>query len=249
MQKGGFKGIFKNAITKVKECHLTSIKDSNDIMDDEIDFENQKLGESQYEPPNSKMRSAIISNEKKNTPYQMSSNSESKVKHLIVVKNNKKTVKTIGNKKILLKRQSSPSNILPNNKFLNKSDNFTWKHDLFNDIPKINYKVFIRNLSLSVTQEKLRDIFSEYGIISGINVKKLIIQIERDTAEIYFIRKDSAGNAAKNANGREINGKKIKSTFYDEDIKNQTEKKSDILININSKKREPIWDRIKLVNN
>ena len=172
MQKGGFKGIFKNAITNVKECHLSSRKD-NISLDEEIDFDNVKLGDSKYDAPHTKMRSAIILNEKKITPYQMHSNIDKKIKHLNVVKHIKKIVtKSIGDKKILLKRHTtlSPKRILSNSNIINKSDNFTWKHDLFSEIPKKNYKVFIRNLSISVTQEKLNDIFSEYGVISGINV-------------------------------------------------------------------------------
>jgi len=181
MQKSGFKGIFKNAITKIKECHLTARRlDSKDVnmLDDEIDFENEKLGET-VEVPQTKMRSAIIQNEKKITPYQMKN--EVSYKRIKIIKNDndnssKIITKNIGEKKILLKRKLSPliRKINPiTNQNLNKSDNFTWKHDLFTDIPTSNYKLFIRNLSNMVTQNDLHQILSEYGIISGINVNSL----------------------------------------------------------------------------
>ncbi len=259
MQKSGFKGIFKNAITKIKECHLTARRlDSKDVnmLDDEIDFENEKLGET-VEVPQTKMRSAIIQNEKKITPYQMKN--EVSYKRIKIIKNDnvnssKIITKNIGEKKILLKRKLSPliRKINPiTNQNLNKSDNFTWKHDLFTDIPTSNYKLFIRNLSNMVTQNDLHQILSEYGIISGINVNSLFKQIERDTAEVFFVRKDSAIRAAENANGLEIHGKRIKTTFYDEDVKrnNSRDTKNDIIIHINNSKKEPIWNRIKLANN
>ena len=177
MQKSGFKGIFKDAITKIKECHLTArrfeSKDCN-MLEDEIDFENERLGEP-IEVPQTKMRSAIIQNEKKITPYQMKD--DVPIKKIRIIKNNidnsSKLVRNIGDKKILLKRRLSPSikKINPiSHPNLNRSDNFTWKHDLFSDIPTNNYKVFIRNLSNMATQNELNEIFSEYGIISGINV-------------------------------------------------------------------------------
>ena len=174
MQKGGVKGIFKNAITKVKECHLTRFQNNyNNILDDEIDFDNEKLGDSKLEIQQTKMRSAIIQNEKKITPYQSNSLKDNKLGKINIVKNKKLVTKIIGEKKIILKRGSSSVNkkVVPNShKILNKSDNFTWKHDLFDDLPNKNYKVFIRNLPNSVAQSELNDIFSEYGNISGINV-------------------------------------------------------------------------------
>ena len=113
-----------------------------------------------------------------------------------------------------------------------------------------NYKVFIRNLSNSVVKSELYEIFSQYGVISGINVLNIFKQIERDTAEIFYIRKDCAFKAAEYANGLEINGKSIKATFYDEDSNIKIkETKNDIIIQINTTKKEPIWNRIKLANN
>jgi hypothetical protein len=49
----------------------------------------------------------------------------------------------------------------------------------------------------------------------------------------------------------EIQGKRIKTTFYDEDIKcnNARDAKNDIVIHLNNCKKEPIWNRIKLANN
>jgi len=49
----------------------------------------------------------------------------------------------------------------------------------------------------------------------------------------------------------EIHGKRIKTTFYDEDVKrnNSRDTKNDIIIHINNSKKEPIWNRIKLANN
>ena len=177
MQKGGFKGIFKNAITKLKECHLTSNRSiAKDIMtlEDEIDFDNQTLGESKIPIIHTKMRSAIIQNEKKITPYQLKSNLDNNESNLKIIKNNFKFItKIIGEKKIILKRSVSSisKKIIPNNhNIINKSDDFTWKHDLCSDMINKNYKVFIRNLSNSVVKSELYEIFSQYGVISGINV-------------------------------------------------------------------------------
>ena len=55
------------------------------------------------------------------------------------------------------------------------------------------------------------------------------MKIERDTAEIYYSRKESAIEAAKRYNHYEINGKKIKVTFYEDE--KEKEKRNPIVIN------------------
>ncbi len=53
---------------------------------------------------------------------------------------------------------------------LGNSSNFEWKHDLYQEIPKYKYLVFIRNIPRILTESKIREMFSEYGTIIGVNV-------------------------------------------------------------------------------
>lgn len=170
-------GLFKNAISKVKECHLPGKRIRRESMDEEIDFENEVLGESRKEQLQPKMRSAIIQNEKRITPYQ-SNPQEPIYKKLQVIKNPIRIeTKQFGDKKLIIKRGVSTTaskKIIPQSNVqsvLNKSDNLTWKHDLFTDVQQGYFKLFVRNLPLSVSQEELNEIFSEYGPVSGLNVK------------------------------------------------------------------------------
>ncbi len=53
-------------------------------------------------------------------------------------------------------------------------------------------------------------------LINKLNKKiKIKFQIERDTAEIFYPRKDNAIDAVQKYNHTELNGKKIKVSFYE----------------------------------
>ena len=69
--------------------------------------------------------------------------------------------------------------------------------------------------------------------------------MERDTAEVYYNKKEQAQAAANTANGMEIFGKIIKVTYYEN---NNEENKKIIEIKKFSDKREDIWQRVKLKN-
>lgn len=63
--------------------------------------------------------------------------------------------------------------------------------------------------------------------------------MERDTAEIYYSKKEQALKAAEQANSMEVFGKQIKVTYYENDDDN---KKVDYV----SSTRTDIWNRIQL---
>jgi len=66
--------------------------------------------------------------------------------------------------------------------------------------------VFIRNLPDNIDYSYLKGLLKDDDLIGG-------IKIEKDTAEIDFLRKDAAQRAVDNLNGRSLMGKRIKAAL------------------------------------
>jgi RNA recognition motif-containing protein len=84
-----------------------------------------------------------------------------------------------------------------------------WKHDLFHEEPtqtnnSLSCSIFIRNLPDTVDNNLVRKLFSEEAdMIGG-------VAIDRGSAEVHFLRKDSAQRAVDSVNGKMLMGKKLK---------------------------------------
>ena len=103
----------------------------------------------------SKIRSAVVRN---HTPFHSSG---PKIITLEDRSNKVKVVKSENNTQILLPEKGHEVNIIKNDK---------WKHDLFNEESAYYYSAFIRNLSNLMTESKLNEIYSKFGVIMAIKV-------------------------------------------------------------------------------
>ncbi len=95
--------------------------------------------------------------------------------------------------------------------------NQPWKHDLCPVQDKPKHRVFLRGVPAGTTADTLRQIFAKYGEITG-------LQVEKETADVYFATKYSAQKAASESNGVIVGGKKIKVSLCEEEKKRVDEK-------------------------
>jgi RNA recognition motif-containing protein len=252
MRKNNGPNIFSNAIQDLRKNKQTTSKKGTNyevrgmVVDDMIDFdeESEKLGDDlEIETFSNKIKSAVIKTS--STPYPISLNAATSRHHN---KTNIKIVKSENNTQILLNPKNAHQfNLKKNN------DGGIWKHDLFDGISTKKHILFIRNLSALMPENKLKDIFIQFGHIVS-------VKIDRGTAEVVYSRKEYAITAVENTNGMELFGKAIKTTYYEEDNGNEStdrkrsnSKKTIKELNngvrqISLEKRESIWDRIKLNN-
>jgi nucleolar protein 4 len=84
-------------------------------------------------------------------------------------------------------------------------------------------RVFLKNLPFSVTEEKLKSLFSKYGEINEINLPKKETGELKGFGFINFITKIDAMKAINNMNGKKFDGRKISLTLAlsKNDYKNQ----------------------------
>lgn len=169
------KNIFSNALKDIQRNNTESntnlkykVKGMYSEIDDVIDFdrESDRLGESV--DPSSRMRSAVIPVMTK--PYPVSSHRNiplSNIRHSNVNKKIKIIKKTGGNGKIVLISTNKHDN---NNIKVKTNLDDNWKHDLYTEASNFKHIAFIRNLPRIMTEKLLRQIYSEYGNITGVNV-------------------------------------------------------------------------------
>ena len=85
-----------------------------------------------------------------------------------------------------------------------------WQHDLCPGGTQVNqHAVFVRNLPRDVDESRVRRTFEKFGEI-------LAVEVERDSAEVFFRRKESAVEASETANLMQFDGKILKVTYYGE---------------------------------
>lgn len=187
------KNIFTNALKDIRKNSSkkhkapTSKLYSEQSDDDEIDFEKESrtLGKSR-EREHKSVRSVVIKGALSSNPYP---ESRPKIIKLAELKANplKVLTKTDINGKMILRTKEIASEDykpgkgalkLSNTKLSTKkalAESDSWKHDLYNEIPRHNFLVFIRNMPRVLTESRINDIFSEYGTILGVNVRIIFI--------------------------------------------------------------------------
>ena len=69
--------------------------------------------------------------------------------------------------------------------------------------------MFVRNLPRDVEESRVRRAFEKFGEI-------VAIEVERDSAEVFFRRKENAVEASESANLMQFEGKILKVTYYGE---------------------------------
>jgi hypothetical protein len=117
------------------------------------------------------------------------SNSNIANKEIVIPKKNKNLViKNIHNQEIIIYGDCANTNYIKGNSNKNKNENSHnnmilniidnnnenskhWKHDKFNESVLLKYSIFIRNLPMNITDNKLRDIFSLCGPIISLYVR------------------------------------------------------------------------------
>jgi len=128
------------------------------------------------------------------------------------------------------------------------SSDDVWKHDLFSDGPSLvnnsfTCSIFMRNLPDNIDYEFMKSLLKEEELVAG-------IKIEKDTAEVNFMRKDAAQRAVENLNGRMVKGKRLKVALISElnaaTLKNNaptSNHSNSNPINLESSRRESPFDR------
>lgn len=71
-------------------------------------------------------------------------------------------------------------------------------------------KLYVGNLSFSTTEDKLRDLFSQYGTVESVKIIKDEIGRSKGFAFVEMSGESEASDAAKNLNGNELDGRTIR---------------------------------------
>lgn len=71
-------------------------------------------------------------------------------------------------------------------------------------------KLYVGNLSFSTTEDKLRDLFSQYGTVESVKIIKDEIGRSKGFAFVEMSSESEASDAAKNLNGNELDGRTIR---------------------------------------
>lgn len=99
-----------------------------------------------------------------------------------------------------------------------KAKNFAWNHDLFDESLKAagltgvetGTKLYISNLDYGVTNEDIKELFSEMGVLKKSTVHYNKNGVSTGTAEVVFMRRSDAVGALKRYNNVQLDGKAMK---------------------------------------
>jgi RNA recognition motif-containing protein len=164
------KNIFSYAIKDLKKNKPVRGLYSDDFID--FNEESNRLGENiETKTYSSKIKSVVV---KHNTPFHSSPK-------IITLDDSMSKLK-------IVKALNSTSIILPGkNEDINMSRNDKWKHDLFNEESAYNYSAFIRNMPNLMTESKLKEIYSKFGVIKAIKVLSINIRWIEDALRCIII--------------------------------------------------------------
>jgi hypothetical protein len=178
------KNIFSSALKEIKKSNIYNFSDNKNNSTNNLTTSNKKKSRTGRINDADDMDLEIDFEKESDT---LGEDMQAK-QDLLTIKNNKNSNKL---KNVVIENKPYPESrhiniqLAESGKVLTikpKINNITtinndWKHDKFKEIPEYKYSIFIRNLPKVLGDIKLKEIFSNFGVVIGVHVYINIINI------------------------------------------------------------------------